>query len=258
MLVLSGNGFLPESRQLENNLQALEIATHIQPNIHEGNTSLYIMKQKSDTVKVTLYDCEECELSMTPTYHGDGCDSPALYIGSELLCSGCGATIAPPETESCSDCGAPAPPFQYPVPLDFSPSISPTKVEQAVHTVTNQYRTEHNLPMLSYSGHLSGIALQHSRDMAVREYFDHQSPDGDGTEDRYRAHKHSDNSYGENIAYRQPGPTISVIDLAESIVDGWMDSKGHRENILQERFREEGIGVYTTNDGTVYVTQNFS
>lgn len=258
MLVISRNEYMLESRQLKDAVRAPRNVTHLQPNIHEDDSSHYLMKQDPDTVKVTLYDCEECELSMTPTYHGDGCDSPVLYIGPELLCSGCGATIVPPETESCSDCGALAPSFQYPVPLDFSPPVSPTQVEQAVHTVTNQYRTEYNLPKLSYSDHLSGIALRHSRDMAVREYFDHRSPDGVGTEGRYRAHNHNDSSYGENIAYRQPGPTVSVIDLAESIVDGWMDSKGHRKNILQERFGEEGIGVYTTNDGTVYMTQNFS
>jgi len=216
------------------------------------------MKRDRDTVTVTLYDCQQCGLSMTPTYHGNGCDAPALYIGSEYLCSGCGASIVSPDTKSCSDCGGPAPPVEFSVPLDISPSVSPSKVEQAVHTVTNRYRAEHKLSRLSYSDHLSGIALQHSRDMAERDYFDHQSPDGTGTGDRYRAYDHSDRSYAENIALRHPGPLISIDDLADSIVDGWMDSQGHRENILQERFDTEGIGVYTTADGAVYVTQNFS
>lgn len=93
--------------------------------------------------------------------------------------------------------------------------------------------------------------------MAVRGYFAHQSPEGETAGDRYRTHDHSDRSYGENIALRQLGATVSVSELAESIVDGWMDSEGHRENILRDRFEAEGIGVYTTNDGTVYATQNF-
>jgi uncharacterized protein YkwD len=64
-------------------------------------------------------------------------------------------------------------------------------------------------------------------------------------------------NYAENIAFYQPGPTISATELAERVVDGWMDSPGHRENILTNQFKGEGIGVYSRPDGTVFVTQNF-
>jgi uncharacterized protein YkwD len=94
--------------------------------------------------------------------------------------------------------------------------------------------------------------------MATQGYFAHRSPDGNGPDDRYRDYDHSDQSYGENIACQHPGPMMSSAELAERIVGNWMESVGHRENILEDQFEAEGIGVYITTDGTVYATQNFT
>ena len=215
------------------------------------------MDRDPATVAVTLYDCERCGISMTPTYHGDGCDATVVHTSSGRICSNCGVTIAPPETERCSKCDGRAPPSQFAAPIDISPAVSPRRVERAIHDATNQHRTSRNRSPLAYSEHLSAIALRHSRDMATREYFDHQSPEGEGPVDRYRDHDHSDRSYGENIACQQPGPMMSSAELAERIVGNWMESVGHRENILEDQFEAEGIGVYITTDGTVYATQNF-
>lgn len=215
------------------------------------------MDRDPPRVTVTLYDCEQCDTSMTPTYHGDGCDAPVIYTDSERVCSNCGVTIAPAETERCLDCDGRAPPSRFAAPIDISPAVSPRQVERAIHDATNRHRTSRSRPRLDYSEHLSAIALRHSRDMATREYFDHHSPEGNSPGDRYRNHDHSDRSYGENIAFEQPGPAISSTELAERIVDGWMDSPGHRESILEDQFDAEGIGVYTLPDGTVLVTQNF-
>jgi len=46
-------------------------------------------------------------------------------------------------------------------------------------------------------------------------------------------------------------------ELSESIVDGWMDSPGHRENILTPNFDREGVGIVKTGDSKIYITQNF-
>lgn len=214
------------------------------------------MNSDSDTVEVTLYQCSNCNSATVPSYHDGGdCEAPVIYIDSDWRCSSCGTAIS--LSESCFECGHSTIPSRYDVPLDLSPPVNPETIEQEVHTLTNKYRSKNQVSTLEYSNHLSGIALQHSRDMGVRDYFSHSSPEGNNTDDRYRTHDHSDRSYGENIALRHPGPAATPKEIAESIVDGWMDSPGHRENILLDRFEAEGIGVYTTSDGSVYATQNF-
>ena len=62
-----------------------------------------------------------------------------------------------------------------------------------------------------------------------------------------------DDLTGEVFEYR----FNSLEELAQSTVDGWMDSPGHRENILTP-FSREGIGIIVTDEGEVYITENFS
>lgn len=213
------------------------------------------MEDVDPAVTVALYDCRECDATIAPSYHVGSCGAPVVYVGGSWQCSGCGVSMSP--SNSCFECGGDSRQRKLSVDLDLAPAVQPDAVEQAVHRQTNRRRRNHGIGTLEYSAHLSAIALQHSRDMASRDYFSHESPDGDSTLDRYRAHDHDDRSVGENIAYRQPTPTAAVDEIASSVVDGWMDSPGHRENILRERFEKEGIGVYIDSDGTAYATQNF-
>jgi hypothetical protein len=208
------------------------------------------------TVEVTLYDCPHCGATDGPTYHdGDRCEGPVLHVGGEWRCGGCGGRITP--ADSCFDCGRSLDPRRLSVPLDLRPRVAPRAVEQAVHKATNARRRDHGVAPLSYSDHLAAVALCHSRDMATRGFFDHTSPDGEDAADRYRRLDHDTRRIGENIAFRQPGPAAEVKAVAASVVEGWMESRGHRENLLRDRFDAEGIGVFATADGTVYVTQNF-
>lgn len=141
--------------------------------------------------------------------------------------------------------------------LDLAPAVDPRTVERAVYRRTNERRREHGVDPLSYCDLLAAVAPDHSRDMATRDYFDHESPDGADAGDRYRRLGHDADSVGENVALGQPGPTASVEDVARSVVDGLMDSPGHRRSVLRERYREEGIGAYTADDGRLYATQSF-
>lgn len=154
--------------------------------------------------------------------------------------------------------------------------LSTNELQQHIHSNVNSERTERSLGDLNYDSQLEEIARYHSKDMAQNDYFAHDSPSGETLEDRYekfgydcRVSAGGNRFYSgaENIAYSYYEEPIeggeyydSPEELAEGVVDQWMNSRGHRENILMPSWRNEGIGVYVEEvpEGTrVYVTQNF-
>jgi len=136
--------------------------------------------------------------------------------------------------------------------------LNPDQLEQAVHAATNDRRVEHGYDSLSYDTHLASIARSHSRAMATQEFFAHTTPDGKTAMDRYKQADYESRRAGENISKRYPATTTPVETIANDVVKAWMDSPGHRENILKKAFSREGIGVYQGADGALFVTQNFS
>jgi uncharacterized protein YkwD len=88
-------------------------------------------------------------------------------------------------------------------------------------------------PPVILSGTLAGVALGHASDMAEHNYFEHEDRTGRSPADRVRAVGYREKLVGENIAY---GP-----QSAEEVVQGWLDSTGHCENIMDPRFAEMGI-----------------
>ena len=88
-------------------------------------------------------------------------------------------------------------------------------------------------PPVKLSGTLAGVALGHAADMAQHNYFEHEDRAGHSPADRVRAVGYPEKLVGENIAY---GPKT-----AEEVVQGWLDSPGHCENIMDPRFAEMGI-----------------
>jgi uncharacterized protein YkwD len=164
-------------------------------------------------------------------------------------------------------------------PINKKPLVDKLKLEQQVHLLTNQYRTQNGLSILSYDDKLSNVARHHSQDMASRNYFSHDTPEGKDPTNRgisqgYICQKTIGNLIYSGIAenifqnnlydavwYVGGIPTSydwnTLDDLAISTVDGWMDSPGHRENILTKTYDKEGIGVAISSDDKVYITQNF-
>ena len=88
-------------------------------------------------------------------------------------------------------------------------------------------------PPMRLSGTLAGVALGHAADMAAHNYFEHEDLAGRSPAQRVRAVGYQEKLVGENIAY---GPKS-----AEEVVQGWLDSPGHCENIMDPRFAEMGI-----------------
>ena len=115
---------------------------------------------------------------------------------------------------------------------------------------------------LSWNAKLAQAALNHSADMASRDYFQHDSPEGHDFSWRYSQVGFSCSVIKGNFIYGG-AENISmsvgyrgVNAIAAATVDGWMNSPGHRENILNPDWRSEGIGV-AFSGSKAYLTQNF-
>jgi uncharacterized protein YkwD len=115
------------------------------------------------------------------------------------------------------------------------------QVRAAVLCLHNREREAHGLPALKENPKLRRAAQGHSDDMVAARYFAHDSLSGAGMADRILRAGYARNrgwSLGENIAWG----TGSLATAAE-IQRAWMESPGHRANILRRQFREIGIGI---------------
>ena len=114
-----------------------------------------------------------------------------------------------------------------------------------IHRLTNIERNRAGLPSLSWDDGLARIAIGHSGDMINRDYFDHTAPGGPGFGScdltcRFDRAGYQAWAWGENIAYIG---TSYPENLAARFMEGWMNSPGHRRNILSENYTHEGVGV---------------
>jgi len=170
-----------------------------------------------------------------------------------------------------------------PKPTPPGSPVQPTDhrfIAKQVHQRINQIRVSKGLQALEWNPELATVATKHSRDMGRRDYFSHDSPEGHDFSARYQAEGidcrvpvGGGQFYigGENIhkTWRAEGTRHwsdgrqeevglrSVRDVAEQAVQGWMDSPGHKENLLKPFWKTEGIGVWLRSDGAIFVTQNF-
>ena len=154
------------------------------------------------------------------------------------------------------------------------------ELEPMLHERINKIRHQHGLDTLMWDFELNIIAYAHSQDMARRDFFAHKNPDSQNPEDRAAEAGFTCEipvgstiySIGENLGkvsiyegYTYDKATGEVIkydyrtdeEIADSVVDAWMKSPGHRKNILRDFWRVEGIAVTITPEGIVLVTQNF-
>ena len=132
------------------------------------------------------------------------------------------------------------------------------RYELAIHERVNEIRRDQDRDELVYNEEIAAIARHHSADMAEREYVAHESPEGEGPEDRMDDFfPQYCRGIGENIASVRYPTGEDPDAVAERVVTGWMESPGHRENVLREMFDEQGIGVVITDDDRVLATQKF-
>jgi len=116
--------------------------------------------------------------------------------------------------------------------------IELSKAEKLTLDLHNKTRKENSLKPLCLDSTLTRAAREHSKDMAKRDYFDHKSSRGEGTAERLRSLGYEWSAAGENLA-RGSGSSST----AKNRFEAWMKSKGHRLNILNERYEQVGVGV---------------
>ena len=124
-----------------------------------------------------------------------------------------------------------------------------TSQAEAVLKLVNAERSKQGLQPLTLSSKLTDIATMKSKDMADKGYFEHTSPTYGTPFQMLQDFGVHYSSAGENIAAGQQTP--------EQVMNSWMNSSGHRANILNKSFTEIGIGYYQGGSYGVYWTQLF-
>ncbi|MFS1519261.1 CAP domain-containing protein [Bacillus sp. SCS-151] len=121
-----------------------------------------------------------------------------------------------------------------------------SQFELQVVELTNAERAKSGLPALKIDESLSKVARTKSADMQSNKYFDHNSPTYGSPFDMMKKFGITYKSAGENIAYGQKTP--------QEVVNAWMNSDGHRKNILNSSFTHIGVGYVEQGN---YWTQMF-
>ena len=169
-------------------------------------------------------------------------------------------TVAPSPRPTAQPTAKPTPaptarPTTAPTPAPtIKPTAAPTgstasAIEREVFDLVNAERARYGLSALTWADDLARVARGHSRDMIDRGFFDHTNPDGRSPFDRLRLAGISYRTAAENIAYGQRTP--------EAVMTAWMNSSGHRANILNASVKELGVGAAVSSGGTIYWTQMF-
>jgi uncharacterized protein YkwD len=224
---------------------------------------------------VLIYDANKCGCSgnqiavnnvcKTPMNCTDGTPHGACSLSKPMLCFN-GVL-----TEKASKCGC--------LQNQLDEGEQCKDLEQMVHTLINEQRQSYGLPQLSFDSKLAQIARGHSDDMGQRNFFEHVNPDGldptaRGQLEGYSCYKNYGSYYttgiAENIFETHTYSKIwytngietsrdyySAVQIAEEVVTGWMNSPGHRQNILTANYDGEGVGVAIASDGRIYVTEDF-
>jgi uncharacterized protein YkwD len=126
-------------------------------------------------------------------------------------------------------------------------SSSASEEQQAINLL-NKDRAAKGLPALKANSQLTSLARNYARDMINRGYFSHYNPEGQSPFDRMKKAGISYTSAGENLAINT---SVAAAETA------FMNSSGHRANILNSSYTEVGIGVVHSSSGQVYVVQEF-
>ena len=124
-------------------------------------------------------------------------------------------------------------------------------MEAQVRQQINAIRLKRGLKQLGHNDKLASVARNYSRQMQQQNFFGHTSPSGETMVQRVQASGIFYIVLGENLF-----KCTNIPQPDKAAVQGWMNSPGHRENILRPEYRETGIGIWRKGN-TYYFTQLF-
>lgn len=140
-------------------------------------------------------------------------------------------------------------------PVEYKASI-----EEEILVLVNQERAKAGVKPLVMNETLRSMARYKSNDMLQHDYFDHTSPNIGGLSNLSKKFNYSYTTIGENI-WMAKASSVDYLRqnaTAAKIMDGWMNSPGHKANILNPVFGKIGVGVTLSTDGLSHATQEFS
>ena len=134
-----------------------------------------------------------------------------------------------------------------------SPSSSEAGMERKVFGLLNAERRAKGLSDLVWNDDVAAVARMHSQNMASEKFFSHRGSDGSMVDDRAdRVGLGAWRTIGENIGYVR-----GYEDPAGLVIQKWLESTAHRQNLLGANWKESAVGVAINADGTYYLTQVF-
>ena len=125
-------------------------------------------------------------------------------------------------------------------------------VEQRIFDAVNDARARRGVPVLRWNARIAEQARHHSRRMLERHFMSHDDPQAGGPGNRLSMAGIAWRACAENI-YEQYGDR----DPARSSVQSWLQSSGHRRNMLSATYTDTGIGVAISRNGEYLITQMF-
>jgi len=150
-------------------------------------------------------------------------------------------------------------PRYSPAPNDEAAAEAPGRgmrdlesLEQQCLNEVNEIRRIRHLTKLAFDEDLLPVAREYSRRMAEEHFFSHTDPEGRTVRERVDDAEIKWRVVGENLAYSN-----GYINPVAASLRSWMESPGHRRNILDTEFRRTAIGAWVGADGTVYLTEIF-
>ena len=139
--------------------------------------------------------------------------------------------------------------------IELSSNAQQSPMDKRLLVLVNKERATAGIRPLSFSPELAKAAVQHSHAMASEGFFEHRGEGEPKLFDRVTASGTNTDHVGENIFETSEGTSSAV---ADECVAMWMQSEGHRMNMLSPEFDKTGFSVKTSDTGENYITEDFA
>jgi uncharacterized protein YkwD len=239
-----------KSNCIKSNTKKVKGISTTKPSLVYKNVNLSNCKSKKDVVKKLQKNGVK---GITTSNINDikGLKNILVYIQRNCKNTNQNTTTNSTPTQTPASTTKPTP-TQTPAPTTkpastATPSSDLSSYANQVLNIVNQERAKAGLPALTTNKTLQAAANKRAQEIV--QSFSHTRPDGSSCFTVLNDYGISYRSAGENIAYGQRTPA--------EVMNGWMNSPGHRANILKNGFGKVGIGVYKVN-GVLYWTQEFT